>query len=239
MKLGYVKADGPRVRRWRASLRRRASRRCCRPAARRREGVEDGGAADEATASTLKRRRCVGPARSARTRAWKALLSALRAGALPNLTYTNLSLADPIHREILSGGMLPLLEDVDVRIDRGEHVAALAPLRHLKHLRSLGIECREALEAALPPFFPPSLKALHLDIVPSATLPLMLLELPSTLQASGARLEEVVIGETQDLSDLSAEGGAALANVLQRFSSTLKTVKLFGTGCSASWCRAS
>jgi hypothetical protein len=165
--------------------------------------------------------------------------SAMRAGALPNLTYTNLSLADPIHREILSGGMLPLLEDVDVRIDRGEHVAALAPLRHLKHLRSLGIECREALEAALPPFFPPSLKALHLDIVPSATLPLMLLELPSTLQASGARLEEVVIGETQDLSDLSAEGGAALANVLQRFSSTLKTVKLFGTGCSASWCRAS
>jgi hypothetical protein len=42
------------------------------------------------------------------------LWSAVRAGALPSLTYVHLHLWDTIEREILSGGMLRLLQEVFV-----------------------------------------------------------------------------------------------------------------------------
>jgi hypothetical protein len=69
----------------------------------------------------------------------RLLSSAVLAGALPNLTCFNFRLKHSTHREILSGGMLPLLERVDVKIIYEEHVAALEHLRRLPHLRRLSL----------------------------------------------------------------------------------------------------
>jgi hypothetical protein len=67
------------------------------------------------------------------------LSSAVRAGALPNLTYFNFFLDLAIHRVFLSGGVLRLLEDVDVTIKRfeEEQLAALEHLQRLPYLRSV------------------------------------------------------------------------------------------------------
>jgi hypothetical protein len=160
------------------------------------------------------------------------LASAVRAGALPNLTYFNLSLDHiPIDREILSGGMLRLLEEVEVgiKMDDEEQVAALEHLRRLPHLRSLRLRWfRGDPGAALPPFIPPSLKTLELSHLYVASLKSLLRQLPSMLRASGANLEEFRL---ELLQDLPAEC-AALAQVLRACSSTLKTVWLRDSDCS-------
>jgi hypothetical protein len=170
----------------------------------------------------------------------RLLSSAVRAGALPNLTYFHFSLKHPTHREILSGGMLPLLEEVDVRVwgegDLEGQVAALEPLSRLKHLRRLTVTCHEAGEAAFPPFIPPSLETLSLDIGRMEIFESLLPALPSTLKDSGASLQEFSLTISDELS---AECGAVLAQVLRRCSSTLKTVALhdhqpegvLGTAC--------
>jgi hypothetical protein len=173
----------------------------------------------------------------------RVLSSAVLAGALPKLTYSFINFRDPIHLQILSGGMLGLLEDVTLLVMRADHLAPLEHLRHLRHLRCLRLTCDEPEEAAFPPFIPPSLKILHLDVNPLATLEALLRELPPMLQASGARLEEIMIERTVDVDfeeepePLTADCGAALAQVLQACSSTLKIVKLvesdhvFGNDC--------
>jgi hypothetical protein len=155
------------------------------------------------------------------------LSSAVRVGALPNLTYFEFSLQDPSDWEILSGGMLPLLEEVQVGIkaDDEDQVAALEHVRRLEHLQRLRLMFGRAREAAFPPFIPPSLKALLLFIHPVETLEALLRELPSMLQASGVGLEMFYVAI---YNQLSAEGGAALAHVLHTCSSTLKTVHLQG-----------
>jgi hypothetical protein len=152
------------------------------------------------------------------------LSSAVRAGALPNLTKFKFNFDQPTDWEILSGGMLPLLEEVHVTIkaDDEQQLAALEHLRHLAHLQRLELACYRAPEAAFPfpPFIPPSLKALTLDGLPES----LFCDLPPMLQASGAGLEKITIQRPGD--DLSAEGGAALAQVLRTCSSSLKTVSL-------------
>jgi hypothetical protein len=148
------------------------------------------------------------------------LSSAVQAGALPNLTYFNFHLEDPIHREILSGDRLPLLEEVEVLImqDDGEHVAAFEPLRRLPHLRRLSLTCVGPQEAAFHSFIPPSLKALRLSIDDLPSLESLLRELPAMLQASGASLQEI---ELWLVGELDASCGATLAQVLRTCSSTL------------------
>jgi hypothetical protein len=155
----------------------------------------------------------------------RLLSSAVRAGVLPSLTSFHFSLDNLIHREILLGGILRLVEEVDVmmtRVDQ-EQLAALGHLRDLPHLRRLSLSCNGALEAAFPPFIPPSLKALNLDIERVTVLESLLRGLPSMLQASGATLEAFELRRTRELS---AEGGAALVQVLRSSSSTLKIVDL-------------
>jgi hypothetical protein len=149
--------------------------------------------------------------------------SAIRAGALPNLTHIDFFLDDPVHLQILSGGMLGPLEIVEVVMTAGEQVGALEHLRSLPHLRSLTLTCKEAHEAAFHPFIPPSLKTLNLKIDPVANLESLLRELPSMVRASGACLEET---EFEKHDDFPVECAAALAQVLQACSRTLKTVKL-------------
>jgi hypothetical protein len=129
--------------------------------------------------------------------------------------------------------VLRLLESVDLLIDDEAQVAALEHLRHLSHLRRIGLKFCEVKEAALPPFIPPSLKALEIGYFPPPEP--LLHELVTLLQASGARLE--TFGSWVPV-DLSAEGGAAIAQVLRTCSSTLKTVVLnhndgqLGSACS-------
>jgi hypothetical protein len=168
---------------------------------------------------------CVHPGVRARL-----LLSAVRAGTLPNLIHFDFSLKEAIHREILSGGILPLLEDVRLKIhlEDAEQVAALEHLRRLKHLRRLSVECIAAEEeTAFPPFIPHSLESLSLDFNDAYSLEFLLQELPSMLRASGAGLEEITF---RMCSHFSAEGSAALIQVLRTCSSTLKTLELEDPG---------
>jgi hypothetical protein len=159
-------------------------------------------------------------------RARHLLTSAVQAGALPNLRFLEMDPGDPVHREILARGMLQLLEEMEVNFWHEEHPAALEPLRCLPRLRRLKLETYGLLEeAAFPPFIPPSLKALSLKVLSVAPFESLLRELPSMLQSSGARLEEIEAVIPGDLSDL---GGAALAQVVRACSSTLRTVKLMG-----------
>jgi hypothetical protein len=163
----------------------------------------------------------------------RLLASAVRAGALPKLTrfeFSSDAFQDPARRQMLSEGMLGLLEDVDVTIhpyDEGKF-AALEHLRHLPHLRRLSLTCYGGLEDALPAFIPPSLKTLYLEIDEFGTLETLLRGLPSMLQASGASLEAVeIVPNAQHLTD---DGAAALAQVLQACSSTFKALKLMADG---------
>jgi hypothetical protein len=160
------------------------------------------------------------------------LASAVRAGALPNLTrfdFSSEAFQDPARRQLLSGGMLGLLELTKMAIEPidAEQVAALGHLRHLPHLRILGLTCYGALENRPPAFISPSLKVLCLDIDVSATLEALLREVPSMLQASGASLEVIEIAALA-LADeqLSDDAFAALARVLRACSSTMKDMKL-------------
>jgi hypothetical protein len=166
-----------------------------------------------------------------RVRSWgkgakQLLSSAVQAGALPNLTQFDFFLEDPTHREILSGGMLPLLESMEVEMKTGdeEHMAALEPVATMEHMQRLTLRCGSLQEAAFSPFIPPSLKDIKVVDANVATVKSLLRELPSMLQASGARLEAFELdcrGEGID-----AEFGAALAPVLRACSPTLKTLKL-------------
>jgi hypothetical protein len=174
---------------------------------------------------------------------------AVRAGALPNLTSISLSLGNSIDREILSGGMLPLLEEVYVTIkpDDERQMAMLGQLRSHPRLQWLELQWFDSEDFAdsddseeadlppfippsltFPPFIPPSLKTLSLRIGgTAAALEWVFRQLPSMLQASGANLEEI----WSSLEDEPPAGcGAALAQVFRTCSSTLKTVRLMRSG---------
>jgi hypothetical protein len=136
----------------------------------------------------------------------------VQAGALPNLKYFEVNLYEGIHRQILSGGVLRLLEEVGVTVCLGEHVAALEHVQHLPYLRRLMlVGSTEEVALRFPPFVPPSLKSLGLVTEPSVHLESLLRELPSVLQASGATLEEFELTCTPELP---VEYAAALAQVL-------------------------
>jgi hypothetical protein len=164
---------------------------------------------------------------------------AVEAGALPKLTSIDLALEDPTHRQILSSGTLKLLETVTLVIEPHDEaeLPALGHLRCLSHLRCLCLqwdlqwdeeseeeeEEEEVQEVAFPPFIPPSLQSLNLTVEKRVYAEALLRVLPSTLRASGAMVEEVTVKMP---SDVSAEGGASLAEVLRTCSSTLKSVRL-------------
>jgi hypothetical protein len=172
---------------------------------------------------TLKRARACG-------RGERLLSSAVRAGALPNLTSFDFFLYNPTHRDTLSGGVLPLFEEVEVIVRSGvqEQFAALGNLRPLQHLRRLSLKGGSAGEPAFPRFTPPSFKTLSLCTEGGATLESLLRELHLTLQASGASPQDTLTAVYH--SELSAETGATLAQVLRACSSTLKTVRLVDPG---------
>jgi hypothetical protein len=158
------------------------------------------------------------------------LWSAVRAGALPKLSYFDLMLADPVHRQLLTDGRLRMVEELHVAT-RGfgnaeEPLRALEHLRQLPLLRELTIEGEHApvAPAVFPAFIPPSLKTLTLNFHQAPLLESLLLQLPPMLQASGAGLEEIKFSPLEP----SAACGAALARVLNTCSPTLKTLHIVG-----------
>jgi hypothetical protein len=147
--------------------------------------------------------------------------AAVLAGALPNLTSINLSLDDPESREVLSRGMLGLLEELEVVFKNEEQVAVLGHLRSLSQLRRLSLKCEEveAVETAFPPLIPPSIKSLSLIITPPTLVRSLLRELPSMLQASDVQLESFELTLTSWGADraleLYADSGFSIAQVLR------------------------
>jgi hypothetical protein len=159
-------------------------------------------------------------------RARQLLESAVRAGALPKLSYFELILADWEHRQWLSDGTLGLVEEMILYLEGVEDLAELQPLRQLSHLRDLRIVgARPSLTPVVgaPPFTPPSLETLNLWYQQDRPLVSLLRELPSMLQASGASLKELDVGAA---FNISGDGGAALAQVLRTCSPTLKALHI-------------
>jgi hypothetical protein len=154
------------------------------------------------------------------------LSSAVLSGALPNLIDFAFYLKMPSNRQILSEGMLGLLEAATVRMNNSTQLAVLEHLRRLPHLQDLWLISEEPLGPAFPPFIPPSLKALTVNLKSLASLESLVGGLPSMLQASGASLKEIRI--IRNFGNLSAASGAALARAFHTCSSTLKTLSLHG-----------
>jgi hypothetical protein len=151
------------------------------------------------------------------------LVSAAQAGALPKLNYFKLKVSDPEQRQLLADGHL-----LEKRLTVAEeHLSALELLRGLLRLQilTLVLTTRPPLPDAFPAFIPPSLKTLKLGILPVELFRSLVRDLPSMLQASGARLRwfEVMIDRDQ-----SIEGGAALARVFQACAPTLRTLAICG-----------
>jgi hypothetical protein len=166
----------------------------------------------------------------------RLLTSAVRAAALTKLTYFDFNLGKPFHRQILSGGMLRLLEEVCVTVDpyrAGEEPAALEHLRRIPQLQRLELVCNATVRgvASFPPFIPPSLRSLTLSTQASATLEQLLRELPGMLQTSRASLEAIELRGVDGLdAKLDDECGAALLQVLRMCSPTLKRIELVDNG---------
>jgi hypothetical protein len=161
------------------------------------------------------------------SRAQRVISSAVRAGALPRLSVVHLDLYDPAHAALLADGLLAHLPVEEVEVcTTYEGLWQLEPLRHLPLLRRLSVGQEHAFGSRapiIPPFIPPSLKALSLDVRPEEALGSLLRELPSMLQASGASLDEIKVARVMRPS---AESGAAFARVLRLCSTTLKIVSL-------------
>jgi hypothetical protein len=156
------------------------------------------------------------------------LISAVQAAALPNLAKMRMLVGHRLHGQILGRNLLGRLEEMEAIITSGQHVASLEPLRCLPRLRCLRLSVVDAWRSTFPNFITPSLKSLTLSIWPIIALESLLRELPSMLQASGGSLEEFMIIEERENATLSAEGIAALAQVLRSCSTTVKTLKLPG-----------
>jgi hypothetical protein len=164
--------------------------------------------------------------------AQQVLDSALRASALPKLTYFEMIVSDREHRQWLSDGRLRLLEEVHAELTIAKAFpSSMEHLRQLPHLRDLTIRGLEVSipAAVFPAFIPPSLKTLTLDHLRGPVLESLLLQLPPMLQASGAGLEELQVISSWAIC---AESGVALARVLHTCSSTLKIFSVIDTAVS-------
>jgi hypothetical protein len=103
--------------------------------------------------------------------------------------------------------------------------AELALLEHLRRLplRRLELTLNRSGSLVFPPFIPPSLKTLTLNVSRAGAFESLLRGLPSMLHTSRASLEGIKLW---DDSEFSASVGAAFAQVLQACSSTLRLMEV-------------
>jgi hypothetical protein len=144
---------------------------------------------------------------------------ALQLGALPSLNFISTNLRHETHRASLTGGLLRGMHELHLIFNARQdeevletQLAALGLVRELPALTTLKITVLTDEEqnepTQWPPFIPPSLKALCMDL--SGGWPAcdrLLPALPGMLGASGARLDCL---EVKLLGDLNGIGGGMI-----------------------------
>jgi hypothetical protein len=173
--------------------------------------------------------------------------AALREGALPSLKAVNVTLYREMLRASLTEGFLGGMHELHLYMtdwfELEAELAALGLVRQLPALVKLDLEVHTSMamhNAQWPPFIPPSLKTLFLDVkgnsLPSQPLlPALLPALPGMLEASGARLERLEVLVTNFVDNLG-DGLVHVAQALRRCSSTLKAFLLTtAAGDSIGW----
>jgi hypothetical protein len=136
------------------------------------------------------------------------LHKALQAGALPSLKIVHADLPDEVSRASLTQGLLGGMHDLRLRLamcknrgaqlskERKPQLAALGLVRGLPALSRLELQLQggSSTPAQWPPFMPPTLKALRIDVSACGTVGESLLAaLSGMLEASGATLERLEI----------------------------------------------
>jgi hypothetical protein len=165
--------------------------------------------------------------------------TALRQGALPSLkrVEVTLDLKDEAARAYLTGGFLGAVHALDVSVDCNVHVrpqlAALGLVRELPALAELELDLQRynCYPLQWPPFIPPSLKALRVDIddCRAPHIGSLLCALPGMLEASGARLDRLEIKLPFDCEEIG-DGFTHLAEALHLCSPTLTALELSTEG---------
>jgi hypothetical protein len=165
-----------------------------------------------------------------------AVHEALQQGALPSLTSVTARLLHEPSRASLTQGFLGAVHELKLTIfcitglERIEtQIAALGLVRELPVLAKLDLVVHRGrrfttdVTFVWPPFIPPSLKSLHIDvrfskaIMTQSLLPV----LPGMLRDSGAKLERFEVVTPLDLT-LMGDGLVHVAQALRRCSPTLK-----------------
>jgi hypothetical protein len=164
--------------------------------------------------------------------------TALRGGALPSLKTLSANLEYEPPRALLTDGLLRAVHELRLRFECGEEseaqLAALGLVRQLPALATLKLDVNTIHDRVnplqWPPFVPPSLKALTIDVAGGGLASECLLRaLSGMLGASGARLERlevVILPEYQDVGD----GLVHVADALRCCSATLQEFRLGACG---------
>jgi hypothetical protein len=157
--------------------------------------------------------------------------AALRRGALPSLKSMDVHLRYAAARASLTDGLLGAIQELHLTINGADasQLAALGLVRQLPALVGLNLKdstCRvRDNPVQWPPFIPPSLRALCIDVSKAQPEESVLGALPGILVASGARLERlkvVIRSSTRAVED----GLVDLAQALLCCSTTLKEFHL-------------
>jgi hypothetical protein len=160
----------------------------------------------------------------------------LRGGALPSLKSVDVHLHEETQRASLAEGLLAAVNELRVKMvcrveELGPQLAVLGLVRQLPALTTLEIRTYNDEDDPVewPPFIPPSLKVLKIEMLQrgdgGGSRESLLRALPGMLGASGARLERLhltIPGELQDVVD----GLAHVAQALRCCSPTLTSLRL-------------
>jgi hypothetical protein len=177
---------------------------------------------------------------------------ALQAGFLPSLRNVDITLLHVEHGAALRAGLFRALQELQIFIycngdkELGAHelsdqsqLAALGALRQLPALTDLEVQFLEHEEVngplEWPPFIPPSLIALGIDVheFEGPVFEPLLRALPGMLEASGARLERLEIS----IPSVFQCVGDGLVHVAQTLRCCSPTLKDFRLGAPFFWIR--
>jgi hypothetical protein len=173
--------------------------------------------------------------------AYELVHEALRQGRLPLLKRVDASLPNPRQRALLTEGFVAAMGELRVHVGCRRNAAEIEPqlaalglVRQLPVLAKLEISLHvpAGISADWPPFVPPSLKGLRIELLDAPGLPAagrrpahepFLHALPGILGASGASLErlEVIIPSS---FDAIGDGLLHLAQAVRCCSPTLKGI---------------
>jgi hypothetical protein len=197
-------------------------------------GCESGETDPEALAQWLHeggRGRHLARVRSGGAAALHFTYAALRAVALTSLTSADVDLQDEAARDLLTEGFLGGMHELTVIVDCSDRLqlAMLGLVRQLPALAKLDVEVCGHFAAPVqwPPFIPPSLKALSIDVSVGPAIESLLRALTGMLVASGARPERLEVLIPDNVKAVG-DGLVHLAQALCCCSPTLKGF-LFGT----------